>query len=155
MKTKVCSDCKMAKPLSAFYKSVGKREGVQSVCKDCHDLRSKAWGKTPKGKAINKAAHRRNHIKRKFGIPESEYETIMFDLWNDQKGCCAICGTLGTSYGKQTKEDPTTLHLDHNHTNGQLRSLLCFPCNNAIGLLQDSPELCSKASDYLQQYLKN
>jgi hypothetical protein len=62
-----------------------------------------------------------------------------------QKGCCAICG-------RHESEFKTRFHIDHDHTTGKLRALLCSGCNTGIGGLQDDAELCIKAYDYLRKY---
>ncbi len=57
-------------------------------------------------------------------------------------GKCDICGIGELKLG-------CSLYLDHCHSTGRLRGFLCRPCNSAIGLLKDSPELLNKAIKYL------
>ena len=59
-----------------------------------------------------------------------------------QDGKCAICSKTNKS-GKR-------LFVDHCHRTGRIRGLLCGPCNNAIGLFYDNPELMNKAAAYLK-----
>lgn len=40
--------------------------------------------------------------------------------------------------------------IDHNHQTGEIRGLLCSPCNRAIGQLQDNPNILRKAANYLE-----
>jgi Autographiviridae endonuclease VII len=54
-------------------------------------------------------------------------------------GLCAIC----------LKEPEEPLHVDHCHSTGEVRGLLCRKCNMAIGFLKDNPESCWRAGDYL------
>lgn len=61
------------------------------------------------------------HLKRKFGVDEIQYQ----ELYNKQKGCCAICG-------KHSSEFQRRLALDHDHVSGEIRGLLCFVCNKRI-----------------------
>jgi hypothetical protein len=42
------------------------------------------------------------------------------------------------------------LALDHDHTTGEFRGFLCQKCNQAIGLLNDSPELLRIAAEYIE-----
>ncbi len=40
-------------------------------------------------------------------------------------------------------------HLDHDHETKRIRGVLCARCNQAIGLLNDDPNLCVRAIEYL------
>lgn len=82
------------------------------------------------------------HMKRSYGIDFKQYEEMLFL----QDGKCAIC-----------KADPpknqhkTRLNIDHCHTNGNIRGLLCDCCNRALGLMRDNTELLQKAIEYLNK----
>ena len=67
----------------------------------------------------------------KYGLTEEFY------ISECNKGC-QICGS---------KE---RLHIDHNHTTGKYRGILCGKCNQGIGLLNDNAEQLQKAAIYLQ-----
>ena len=75
-------------------------------------------------------------MKRKYGIT---YEDFL-EMRDKQGGVCAICG--GDNGDKH-------LAIDHCHTTGKIRGLLCNNCNTAIGMLQDDPTLLNKAVEYL------
>ena len=62
-------------------------------------------------------------------------------MLEQQDGKCAICKSED-SKGKR-------FSVDHNHKTGEVRGLLCNPCNVAIGLLKDSPEVIDSAKEYL------
>jgi hypothetical protein len=64
----------------------------------------------------------------------------MKDLQNNQ---CAIC----------KEKFAKTPHVDHCHTTGKVRGLLCWQCNIGIGLLKDNIEVCLAAADYLRSSL--
>ena len=57
----------------------------------------------------------------------------------EQGNSCAIC---------QRKVDK--LYVDHCHTSGQIRGLLCMNCNTALGHFQDNKETLNKAIQYLE-----
>ncbi len=50
---------------------------------------------------------------------------------------------------------PYRLVIDHCHSTGAIRGLLCSNCNTAIGLLSDNPEIIRKAADYLEKERSN
>ena len=58
---------------------------------------------------------------------------------------CAICNRHEDELGE-------ILALDHDHETDALRKMLCRPCNSAIGLLQDNPEIALQAFLYLEAY---
>jgi hypothetical protein len=61
-----------------------------------------------------------------------------------QKNLCAICGTF--------MENP---EADHEHVCPPVpRELLCKPCNLALGLFKDSPEVLRKAAQYVEKHRK-
>lgn len=68
---------------------------------------------------------------------------FLIELYNSQEGKCAICG--------QKPSTKRGLHIDHCHTTGKVRGLLCHGCNTAIGLLKEDTELMTKAINYLKE----
>lgn len=64
---------------------------------------------------------REYHLRRKFGITESQYD----ELLRKQEGCCGVCKRLATSFRKR-------LAVDHDHATGHIRGLLCFVCNRRV-----------------------
>ncbi len=56
-----------------------------------------------------------------------------------QHGVCAICQTA------------PAIHVDHDHRTGQIRGLLCFRCNAALGQLADDPLVLRRAARYLER----
>lgn len=61
---------------------------------------------------------------------------------------CQICGEEG--FVMDPTRHKARLVVDHCHTTGVVRGLLCHNCNRALGLFGDSPELLKRASEYLQ-----
>jgi hypothetical protein len=59
-----------------------------------------------------------------------------------QDGKCAIC--------KQPPKPGKRLFIDHCHSTGHFRGLLCGNCNTGIGMLRDDPALIRAAVDYLE-----
>lgn len=63
-----------------------------------------------------------------------------------QDGLCAICKA------PETPEPKGNLHVDHDHTSGRVRGLLCFPCNAGLGSFKDDIERLEAAIEYLKMY---
>ena len=158
---KTCSKCKRELSLNEFYINRASKDGYTAFCKVCTSVDNKNWHKKNKdrnsvrcaawrneNKERNKAngaawdAKNRNKIKgynlkRNYGITEADYQSML----EKQHGTCAIC-TKTCSTGRR-------LCVDHCHTTGEVRGLLCKRCNTAIALLGDSVEGVSKAASYL------
>ena len=60
------------------------------------------------------------------------------ELLAEQDGRCAICLTA------------PAVHVDHDHRTGKVRGMLCFPCNAALGQLDDDVATVRRAADYLE-----
>lgn len=74
-----------------------------------------------------------------YGISIDEYEK----LYKEQCGKCKICGTTDSkNYGLR-------LSVDHCHTEGSVRGLLCGICNRSLGGFKDDPQLLYQAIIYL------
>ena len=101
---------------------------------------SKAW--IDRNKEYNSSRQRVYQLKNKYGITEEDYQ-LMFD---NQGGKCAICLSVKQS-GKWQRHG-----VDHCHTTGVVRALLCNACNRGIGLLKDNPELLRSAANYIEHY---
>jgi hypothetical protein len=93
----------------------------------------------------NKPEIRNNRLKRDYGISSEDYSNML----TAQYGKCAICGTNESAIRK-TSGRVHDLCVDHCHTTGKVRGLLCVNCNVAIGKLKDNPLLMLKAAEYVQ-----
>jgi hypothetical protein len=139
---KKCTKCKETKSPSLFGNHIKHKDGKRYRCKACTaaDVKEKREAK----KLINPAAlaekERINNIKRMYGLSILEWTAKL----ETQKGVCAICSGTCVS-GRR-------LSVDHNHTTGKIRDLLCGNCNHGLGKFLDSPELLLKAVDYLRKH---
>lgn len=88
-----------------------------------------------------KAYMREWWLKNNYGISAEIYEKML----KAQHGVCAICGEPERLI-RQGKVMP--LAVDHDHTTGEVRGLLCAKCNRAIGILTDEGVLV--AADYIR-----
>src|SRR3989304_8565354 len=72
-------------------------------------------------------------MRRIHGISSSDYKKLV-DL---QQNRCIICNSEPA--GRR-------LYLDHDHSTGSIRGLLCHTCNTLLGFAKDSPELLESAA---------
>ena len=87
--------------------------------------------------------HRHQRLAGRYGLSAESFE----DLLRRQGGGCAICQT--------TESNRWAVDHDHACCDGEVtcgkcvRGILCFPCNQALGLLKDSAENLSRALAYI------
>jgi hypothetical protein len=92
------------------------------------------------GKLIKNVEMRRNWgYKKDFGITIDEYEI----MYIKQNGICLIC---------RQKENSKRLSVDHCHTTGIVRGLLCGNCNRGLGLFKDNEDSLFRALEYIKSY---
>ena len=151
---KNCAKCRIEKPLSGFELNKQlKSTGYKSWCNVCdkkyHSEYSKKYSKEHRKeyRARAKKYYDRNPeirhswaLKYKYGITKEAYETI----FRNQSGVCAICSRQNL--------DGKRLCVDHNHTTGTVRGLLCRQCNYFIGCINESKESAAKLLGYLEKH---
>ena len=71
---------------------------------------------------------------QRYGITIEEYHKLM------EQPTCEICGSTGNA---------KALHIDHCHTTGKVRGVLCYKCNQAMGMLEDNIEIIDSMAAYL------
>lgn len=106
------------------------RVGARS--KKCDQYRAHNWSGLEREDGI---------MRRQYGITLAEYNAML----EKQDYKCAICGNEDEVEGRR-------LAIDHCHTKGNVRGLLCGKCNRGLGLFYDNLDLLEKAKDYLIKY---
>lgn len=84
---------------------------------------------------------RRKNLWRKFKITPERYG----ELLAAQGGMCAICES---SDGRGRHK---ILVVDHCHLTGEVRGLLCTPCNVGLGALGDTEKGLARALAYVKK----
>lgn len=100
---------------------------------------------TPEAKAARAVDKRDYDRKSMYGVTVADIEQRLIE----QGGGCKICGTplcISTFGGRSRDRKP---HVDHCHTTGKYRGILCHGCNAGLGLFKDSPAALSAAIQYL------
>lgn len=96
--------------------------------------------------ANNPLANRNKHYKKRYGITVEQYEKMA----KAQNYRCAICNKAES----KKRKDGTTMILcvDHNHTTGKVRSLLCNKCNIFLGHLETNGVPIEAIKAYLEKH---
>lgn len=87
------------------------------------------------------------HLKRHFGITKDDY----IRMYEEQGGVCAICKQPENFLDKNTGK-VRNLAVDHNHTTGKVRALLCFGCNSTVGRIEENIDRLPGIDAYLKQH---
>jgi len=128
--TRECADCTRTFPLVRFPKS---GSGRLRTCETCTA--------SARRKRRDPAAERARRLERQYGITAAEYRS----MGARQRWRCAICD-------RPPRPQDGRLVVDHDHASGEVRALLCHPCNAALGLLGDKPDRLVAAAEYLRRF---
>jgi hypothetical protein len=169
---KECVECHIVQPLINFHTSPSGRDGHVIRCKHCVNTKRRTPGALPRYRTLSdgrkrcsqchlylspdffRVAQGRNGdksgksyvcndclplytrntwYKHQYGITYQEFQRIL----DNQNGRCASCNDI-----------LKTPCLDHNHTTGKIRGILCLGCNTALGSLQDDPVRVASLLEY-------
>lgn len=84
------------------------------------------------------------YLQRNYGITYSDYTRML----KEQDHKCSIC--RGEGFVMDASKHKLKLVVDHCHSSGKVRGLLCHNCNRALGLFQDSMSSLTRAIEYLK-----
>jgi hypothetical protein len=159
--TKTCTKCNKQKPLNSFLKRSGKREGQYfAECKACTELRRSAWAQNNREKQRAQGKRAREKLKQDpvryarhkekqqsyqrqrqpytptkrlkvYGLTHEAYIAML----ERQGNACALCGKPETA--KDRNGRIRALAIDHDHTTGEVRGLLCFRCNTSLSIVEN------------------
>jgi hypothetical protein len=154
---KKCSKCDLTLSVDNFY-TVRRKDRpnsyLSSACKECINNATRTKRKRAGDAYLKKEAERKRnayhknkqrhceknrekHLWLNYGMTIDDYERLL--SWQDNR--CAICTSEFSS--------PATTHVDHDHSTGHVRGILCHHCNTGIGLFKDSIENLTNAISYL------
>lgn len=126
---KECSTCGLVLPVAEFGKRAGDPHLYRPSCRTCMN---------------RKRAERGFHVKLlAHGMTIEQYHAML--TAQDHK--CAICRSPGN--GKGRRHQP--LCIDHCHTTGKVRGLLCDRCNLGIGNFDDDVSRLEEAAEYIRR----
>lgn len=150
---KRCSKCDAVKAVSLFYRkttTTARGWSWDTYCIECsraacsqyaaasrdqRNARLRAWRiKNPQAAA---KVDTRRRLKQKYGLTVQQVE----DMRAAQDGRCAIC-----------KRATTRLFIDHCHTKGHVRALLCQTCNTFLGWYERKADTILRFQHYIDAH---
>jgi hypothetical protein len=126
------------KPLSEYShkRPKNRQPGLQPRCKTCCAEDTKLWN------IKNKETARERYLQRHYNISESEYLAMLLSQHNQ----CILC-YKEFSDGPFGPDSPV---VDHCHTQGHVRGILCNECNRGLGYFRDNKIALQNAVHYLE-----
>ncbi|WP_235828762.1 endonuclease VII domain-containing protein [Actinomadura rubteroloni] len=126
---KYCPQCDETKPIAEFGKNRARSTGLTNYCRPCHSRVS------DEAKRRLYGSQRSYLLQLRYGLTEAQVDEMIAG----QGGICVLC-----------LRDPA-VHVDHDHSTGAVRSILCFRCNGGLGQFDDNPRRLYEAADYLEK----
>lgn len=134
--TKFCKHCKRERNRGDFGFNVRMKDGYQFYCRECSNKQARErYGDRYDELA---ALKKNDKLILRYGITLEVFNNLLAE----QDGTCAICDGVNKT---------RSLAVDHCHTTGTVRGLLCDSCNLGIGKFKDDPELLRKVIEYLSR----
>lgn len=87
-------------------------------------------------------------VLKKYGLTQDDFKRMSIE----QGGACAICRSPEIAIDAKSG-NRKNLSIDHCHTTGKVRGLLCWRCNTTIGKVNESIELLEAMQVYLRCHL--
>lgn len=122
---KRCRMCRTERELNEYHKDKDRRDGLSDVCRDCKRER---WRRYSRG---NKNSN--------YNLRRGELQALKEACGNRCQGC--------------NKEGD--LFIDHDHSDGSTRGLLCRGCNSALGMVYDSASTLCCLATYIDNHNAN
>ena len=139
MTTVQCTGCMQHLPPAFFHDALKWRR-----CKECvrASMRNK-YHACPDTREGTKLRNRTKLLER-YGLTWKTFHALL----DSQEGKCKICGNELTAEVSAPRARQAC--VDHDHTTGKVRGVLCSNCNLALGYLKDSVTSARNAVTYLE-----
>lgn len=89
---KRCPKCKRSFPLSQFAKNRAQKDGLQTYCRACHKKTTQKVRSTPHGYLSRVLTHMKRRARCSLTVDD------LLELWEAQRGCCALSGEKMTMH---------------------------------------------------------
>jgi hypothetical protein len=154
-KLRRCSQCHQEFPETLEYfkhTNYKQRKGWESWCRGCCNAKCRQYSVQHREelKAKRLARHAADPFRKRLTDLKyrAEKSGICVDLVQAQEvirkfsGYCAICGAAVAG---------SMLCLDHCHTTGKVRGIICRSCNSGLGAAEESPTILLSLLTYLER----
>lgn len=134
-----CRECANAVNRASTVDPEKKRENWRRYReKNLEEHRARDAERHRQHRAKERERYRWKNIRRNYGLTKEEY----LALWDSQQGACGICGDALAG---------VKVCVDHDHSTGAVRGLLCNPCNMGLGSFKDDLNRLAGAMKWLQR----
>jgi hypothetical protein len=138
--SQICRSCKKHLPFEKFSKQASCKSGYRKTCKDCHNQYVReVWYKKNSSKQIASSKKWKDNNKNRVLAQRYKCDLEIIEKLLEL-GKCQIC---------ESKEN---LHIDHCHSSGKVRGILCRSCNIGIGNFEENIERINSAISYLKKH---
>lgn len=142
---KICKKHGELNSLQVYKRTPGKDWLSCRLCvKDCR----KRFGQKHTSLFLNDYRKNLTIHKSKIKVSKEFYNKLL----HEQNNLCAICKNPESIISGHINRVPKRLAIDHCHTTGKIRGLLCHKCNVSIGALNESIETLQSAINYLEHH---
>lgn len=86
-----------------------------------------------------------HYLKRNYDMTYQQYQKLLLE----QDFKCFLC--FGPGFVMDKTRHKLNLVVDHCHSTGKVRGLLCHNCNRALGLFKDNPDVLIRAAEYVKK----
>lgn len=125
-----------------YYK---KKWAEDPLYKETAIKQNKEWYQ--KNKEYSKQKHRNHKLLRAYNITIEDYDK----LFEEQKGVCGVCKKPESSVDSR-QQVVRRLAVDHCHSTGKVRGLLCQACNTTLGKVEERADILLAMVEYLRKH---
>ena len=165
--TKICTICKEELPNTTefFNSNIWDTHGLHKVCRECRKKygienkeviteKKRAYSAQNRKSLAERSREKYNSDAHKLRVRERNIRNTysisldeLRELMDKQKGCCDICGD-----SLAHPDSVNSYSIDHNHSSGKVRGLLCCHCNSAIGYVREDEKIIENLVKYLRKH---
>ena len=145
---RVCIKCEQGKPWSEFAKDVHGYNQKTANCLDCRNAKSRQVYKDNPNVKRGEIKNRPDRLMRLYGVT---WEQVVQTLAN-QFGRCANHGCSKEISLDVKGVQKNRAVIDHCHTTGKFRAVLCVDCNCLLGQLETKGAKVLGLMDYINKH---